>query len=166
MYHIKKIADMVGISVRMLHHYDKIGLLKPESLSSAGYRLYSNKDVERMQQILFFKELDFSLQDIKSILDSPDFDRKEALKAHKKLLTEKKKRLEEIIKSVEKTIDSIDGGIEMSKNEMFKVFDMEDIKKYRKEYAKETERSMVIQKHIRKALRKLKNIPKKTGLQS
>ena len=64
-YKIKEVADMVGISVRMLHHYDKIGLLKPESISPAGYRLYSDKDLETLQQVLFFKELEFSLKDIK-----------------------------------------------------------------------------------------------------
>jgi len=82
-YKIKEVADMAGISVRMLHHYDKIGLLKPESVSAAGYRLYSDENLDRLQQILFFKELNFTLQEIKIILDSPNFDKKEALKVHR-----------------------------------------------------------------------------------
>ena len=65
-YQVKEVADLTGVSVRMLHHYDAIGLLKPESLSPAGYRLYTDQDLARLQQVLFFKELDFSLQAIKS----------------------------------------------------------------------------------------------------
>jgi DNA-binding transcriptional MerR regulator len=136
-YKIKEVADMVGISVRMLHHYDKIGLLKPESVSPAGYRLYTDKDLERLQQVLFFKELEFSLQEIKRILDSPGFDKKQALKSHKELLLEKKKRLQKIIKSVERTIHSIEGGIDMSKKEMFEAFDISKIEKHKEKYAKE-----------------------------
>jgi len=67
-YKIKEVSDMVGISVRILHYYDKIGLLKPESTSPAGYRFYTEKDLERLQQVLFFKELEFSLQEIKDII--------------------------------------------------------------------------------------------------
>ena len=65
-YKVKEVRDMVGVSVRTLHYYDQIGLLKPESMSAAGYRLYTDGDLERLQQILFFKELDFSLQEIKA----------------------------------------------------------------------------------------------------
>ncbi len=91
-YKIKEVADMAGISVRMLHHYDKIGLLDPESVSAAGYRLYSDENLDRLQQILFFKELNFPLQEIKIILDSPNFNKKEALETHRQLLLEKKLR--------------------------------------------------------------------------
>lgn len=89
-YKVKEVADLVGISVRTLHHYDEIGLLKPESISPAGYRLYTDRDLERLQQILFFKELDFNLQEIKKILDNPNFHRELALELHKELLIEKK----------------------------------------------------------------------------
>lgn len=136
-YRIKEVADMVGISVRTLHHYDAIGILKPENVTESGYRLYTERDFERLQQILFFKELDFKLQEIKEVLDNPDFDRKDALKIHKELLIEKRKRLEKIIESIDITMDSIEGGIEMSKKEMFDVFDMGEIEKHREKYAKE-----------------------------
>ena len=89
-YRVKEAADMVGISVRTLHHYDQIGLLTPESVSPAGYRLYSDRDLDKLQQILFFKELGFSLQETGKIINSPGFDRMEALLTHKKLLVEKK----------------------------------------------------------------------------
>lgn len=137
-YRVKEVADMVGISVRMLHHYDRIGLLKPESVSPAGYRLYADKDLERLQQVLFFKELDFSLKQIKEILDSPGFDRKESLESHRQLLIQKKKRLEKIIKTVDKTIKVIEGGKDMNKREMFEAFDMSQIEEHKARYAKET----------------------------
>lgn len=128
---------MVGISVRTLHHYDKIGLLKPKSVSLAGYRLYSDDNLERLQQILFFKELDFNLKEIKRILDSPSFDKNQALKAHREFLITKRKRIDKIIKTVEKTINSIEGGVEMNKKEMFGAFDMSQIEKHKKKYAEE-----------------------------
>ncbi|AVP64524.1 MerR family transcriptional regulator [Clostridium botulinum] len=136
-YKVKEVADMAGISVRMLHHYDKIGLLKPESINTAGYRLYSNKNLDRLQQILFFKELNFPLQEIKIILDSPNFNRKEALKTHRQLLLEKKIRLEKIIQSVDKTINCIEGGIKMDKKEVLGAFDMTKIEEHQKKYSKE-----------------------------
>ena len=137
-YKVKEVANMVGISVRTLHHYDLIGLLKPKSISPAGYRLYSDHDLERLQQVLFFKELGFSLEQTKEIIISPDFDRKQALKTHKELLTAKRKRLDEIIRLVEHTIQSIEGDIEMDKREMFEAFDMTEIEKHQEKYAEET----------------------------
>lgn len=136
-YKVKEVADMVGISVRMLHHYDKIDLLQPEFINQAGYRFYSNSDLERLQQVLFFKELDFNLQEIKSILDNPDFDKMQALKSQHELLLEKKKRLEKIINTVEKTIYSIEGEIKMDNKEMFGAFSMIDIERHKEKYAEE-----------------------------
>ncbi|EYE87520.1 MerR family transcriptional regulator [Fervidicella metallireducens AeB] len=138
MYKIKEVADMVGISVRTLHHYDEIGLLKPESITQAGYRLYTEKNLEKLQQILFFKELDFDLKTIKEILDDPDFDRKRALELHRQLLIKKRDRLNKIIECVENTIESAERGIKMSKENMFNAFDMSEIEKYQKKYAEET----------------------------
>lgn len=139
-YKVKEVADMAGVSVRTLHHYDQIGLLEPESVSPAGYRLYTDKDLERLQQILFFKELGFSLQETKDIIDSPEFDRKEAFTAHRRLLIEKKNRLEKIITSLEQTIESIEGGIKMDNKKMFGAFDMTDIERHKERYAEETKK--------------------------
>jgi MerR family transcriptional regulator, multidrug-efflux activator len=136
-YKVREVADMVGISVRTLHHYDQIGLLVPDEVSPAGYRLYSEANLERLQQILFFKEIGFSLQAIKNILDHPNFDRKQALLVHKEVLLKKKERLEEMIRTVEKTIESIEGGMKMEKKDMFKGFDMTEIEEHQKKYAKE-----------------------------
>ena len=136
-YKIKEVADMAGISVRMLHHYDKIGLLKPDSINSSGYRIYTNENLDRLQQILFFKELNFPLQEIKIILDNPNFNRKKALENHRQLLLEKKLRLEKIIHSVDKTISSIEGGVKMNKKEVLGVFDMTEIEEHQKKYSEE-----------------------------
>lgn len=136
-YKVKEVADMVGISVRTLHHYDQIGLLKPASISAVGYRLYTDQDLERLQQILFFRELDFSLQEIRDIVDSPGFDRQYALQAHKELLIEKKKRLAGIIQSIDQTINSIKEGIEMANKDRFEPFDMKQIEKHKEKYAEE-----------------------------
>jgi DNA-binding transcriptional MerR regulator len=136
-YLIGELAEIAGVSVRTLHHYDSIGLLKPTSVSPAEYRYYTESDVEKLQQILFFKEMDFSLKDTAQIINKPDFDRIKALKAHRQLLCEKRKRLEALIASVEKTIESVEGDAKMNNEEMFKAFNMSDIEKHKDKYAQE-----------------------------
>ncbi|WP_276357967.1 MerR family transcriptional regulator [Cohnella caldifontis] len=134
---VKEISELAGVSVRTLHHYDEIGLLTPSSVTPAGYRLYSGEDLERLQQILFFKEIGFSLQEIKEILDSPGFDRGQALKAHRGLLLEKRARLDRMLETVERTIRSIEGGSPMADKELFEGFDMNAIKEHQAKYAEE-----------------------------
>jgi DNA-binding transcriptional MerR regulator len=136
-YKVKEVAEWAGVSVRTLHHYDQIGLLKPESVTPAGYRLYTDANLERLQQILFLKEIGFPLREIKNILDNPQFDRKRALLSHKELLLEKKQRLEEIIRTVDKTILSLEGEVQMDIKEMFAGFDMTEIEKHKEKYADE-----------------------------
>ena len=94
---VKEVSKQTGISVRTLHHYDEMGLLKPTSVTEAGYRLYDDTALERLQHILLFRELQFPLKDIKEILDSPDFDRNKALEQQIELLTMKKEHLENLI---------------------------------------------------------------------
>lgn len=120
---VKEVADLVGISVRTLHHYDEIGLLTPEETTESGYRLYSEGNIETLQQILFFKELGFPLKQIKEIINSPSFDRNEALQMHRKMLLEKRKRLDQMIQTVEKTIQHMKGEIQMTNKEKFEGFD-------------------------------------------
>lgn len=136
-YKVKEVAELVGVSVRTLHHYDQIGLLTPAEVSEAGYRLYTNRELERLQQILFFREIGLPLQEIKDILDRPDFDRKRALETHKELLLEKRKRLDDILATVTKTIQSIEEGTPMSDKDLFKGFDMASIEAHQKKYAAE-----------------------------
>lgn len=94
---VNEVSKLSGISVRTLHHYDEIGLLRPTEVTEAGYRLYDDTALERLQHILLFKELQFPLKDIKTILDSPDFDRNKALEQQIELLTMKKEHLENLI---------------------------------------------------------------------
>ena len=82
---ISQVARLTGISVRTLQYYDEIGLLKPSELTSSGYRLYDDNALQTLQQILFFKELGFSLKEIRQILENPDFDRITAFKEQKKM---------------------------------------------------------------------------------
>jgi len=120
---VKEVSSLVGISIRTLHHYDEIGLLKPEIVTGAGYRVYSVRDLEKLQQILFFKELGFPLKKIKEIMESPNFDRVEALEMQKKMLCEKRKQLDTMIRTIEKTILHTKGEINMSNKEKFEGFD-------------------------------------------
>lgn len=94
---VNEVAKMTGVSIRALQYYDKIGLLKPTEYTRAGYRLYDDTALEALQQILFFKELEFPLKDIKAIIESPSFDRDKALEQQIELLKLKKERLENLI---------------------------------------------------------------------
>ncbi len=99
---IKEFADFTGVSVRTLHYYDEIGLLRPAIVDKqTGYRFYDEQSLERMQEILFYRELDFSLKSICTILSAPDYDKEKALKEQKRLLLLKKERLTRIIEALE-----------------------------------------------------------------
>ena len=127
---INEVAKLTGITVRTLHYYDEIGLLKPSNITEAGYRLYDNKSLEKLQQILFFRELDFPLIEIKEIISNPNYDDRQALTKHKELLVKKKQRLEGLVNLVDKILE---GGNTMSFNE----FDMTEIEKMKDQYSKE-----------------------------
>ena len=90
MYKINEVSKLTGVSIRMLHHYDKIGLLSPRKRTDSNYRMYNNNDISRLYQILLFKELEFPLQEIKQILDDKDFNKEKALKVQRNLIFEKK----------------------------------------------------------------------------
>lgn len=95
---VKQVSELTGISVRTLQYYDEIGLLAPTKLTDSGYRLYDDAALGTLQQILFFKELDFSLKEIKAIIENPAFDKTEAYKQQKQLLETKRKRLDKMIR--------------------------------------------------------------------
>ena len=128
-YTVKVVAQIAGVSVRTLHHYDEIGLLKPASTSAAGYRLYADRDLQKLQQVLFFKELGFDLKEIKRILSDPHFDRADALKVHRKLLLERQERIRRLILSVDRTLKAIKRGKQMDA----RMFDGFDAAKYEEE---------------------------------
>lgn len=123
MWTVKGVAQLAGVSVRTMHHYDEIGLLKPTHVNPSGYRLYTEQDLERLQQVLFFRELGLSLTEIKQIIDSPGFDRRRALQEHKELLQERQERLSRLIRSIDRTLNAMERGARMDEKEMFDGFD-------------------------------------------
>lgn len=128
--HIKEFAELTGVSVRTLHYYDEIRLLKPSFVDEQnGYRFYDEHCLERIQEILFYRELDFSLKDIHAILSSHNYDKQKALKEQKHLLTLKKERLERLI-------TALDGAMKGEKFTM-NVFDNSEFEAQRDSYAKE-----------------------------
>jgi MerR family transcriptional regulator, thiopeptide resistance regulator len=130
MYTVKQLSNLAGISVRTLHYYDEIGLLKPSSVGENGYRYYGDGTLLLLQQILFYRELDMSLEEIKQIVASPDFDVMQALQAHKQTLGQKVERLKRLIMTVDTTIRNLKGENEMSKKQLFAAFTEEEEKKY------------------------------------
>ena len=127
---VNEISKITGVSVRTLHYYDEIGLLAPTVTTEAVYRMYDDTSLERLGQILLFKELEFPLKDIKSIIDSPNFDRKKALSEQIGILTLKKERLENLISFAEKIKST--GGCKMN----FKVFNKQKLEDYKAEAKK------------------------------
>ena len=121
---VNEVSKLTGVSIRTLQYYDKIGLLTPAMRTEAGYRLYDDTALERLQQILLFRFLEFSLSDIKAILEAPDFDRKKALSQQIELLTLKKQRLEAIIGLAREIKDKGEDIMD------FKAFDTSKIEEY------------------------------------
>lgn len=123
---VNEVSKLTGVSVRTLQYYDSIGLLKPSSYTESGYRLYDDTSLERLQQILLFKELEFPLKEIKTIIDAPDFDRNKALEQQIELLTMRKEHLENLI--------AFARGIKLLgvRKVDFKVFDTKKIDEYAK----------------------------------
>ena len=130
---VGQMAELAGVTVRTLHHYDALGLLTPRDRSGAGYRLYEDADCERLQEILFYRELGFGLDEIKSMLRNPEYDRAGALRHQRDLLVIQKDRLQTMIGAVETALDAHEKGITMTKEEMFEVFGDFDPKAYEAE---------------------------------
>ena len=130
---VGKMAELAGVTVRTLHHYDALGLLTPDARSGAGYRLYEDADCERLQEILFYRELGFGLDEINGMLRDPEYDRAAALRQQRDLLAIRKDRLQKMIVAVETALDAHERGITMTKEEMFDVFGDFDPKAYEAE---------------------------------
>jgi DNA-binding transcriptional MerR regulator len=121
-YTINKLAKLAGVSTRTLRYYDELGLLSPIQMSSNGYRIYGQKEIDRLQQILFYRELGVPLDEIKKIMSNKNFDREAALQNHLTALLAKRKQLDLLISNVEKTIKAGKGEIIMSDKEKFDGF--------------------------------------------
>src|SRR5690554_5329923 len=128
---------MAGVSTRTLRYYDEVGILQPTRINSSGYRIYGSKEVDRLQQILFYRELDFSIDKIKEILDSTDFDELRALTTHREQLLNKRKQLDLLINNVERSIQAKEGRLKMKDNEKFEGFKRNLLDENERKYGKE-----------------------------
>lgn len=126
-YQINELAKLANVSVRTLHHYDAIGLLVPKRDGKNKYRTYGDDELLRLQQILFFRELEFTLSEIGDIIDSPEFDMVQALKDHKVMLREKKKRIDGLVRVIDKTIAKITKQMHMKDEELYDGFSKEEM---------------------------------------
>jgi len=121
-YTVGDVAQTAHMSVRALHHYDELELLRPSRRTEAGYRLYTSDDLERLQQVLFYKELGFSLAEIREIMADPTYDRREALLAQRREVAAWALRLEAMLALNDETLGSLEGRTQMSDEELFEVF--------------------------------------------
>jgi len=132
-YSVKELAEMAGISPRTLHYYDQIGLLVPERQDENRYRVYRHAHLLKLQQILFFRELDFSLEQIREILTQPEFDMCSALLAHRNRLQKRRVRIDQLIATIDKTTQLIKGEQNMADHELYAGFSEEKQREYEKE---------------------------------
>lgn len=121
-YSVSEVAGVTGITVRTLHHYDEIGVLHPSGRSQAGYRLYDDDDLDRLHEILLFRELGFGLEDIRRSLADPSLDRREILLRQRGLVNDQANRFRKMVSAIDRALDTIDEGTTMNKEEMFEVF--------------------------------------------
>lgn len=136
-YTINKLAQMSGVSTRTLRYYDEIGLLKPKRVNSNGYHIYGKDEVDKLQQILLYRELGVELNEIRKLLTQPDFDAEIALRQHLTALLKKKEQIQILIENVSKTIDSLRGEVVMSDKEKFEGFKQKLIEENQRKYGKE-----------------------------
>jgi DNA-binding transcriptional MerR regulator len=115
---VSEVAERAHVTVRTLHHYDEIGLLVPSGRSEAGYRLYSEADLERLFRILLYRELGFPLEAIARVIDDPAMDRRTALRAQRELLVERRWKTDAVIRAVDRALETLEGGTEMSGDEI------------------------------------------------
>jgi DNA-binding transcriptional MerR regulator len=130
---VSQVARMAHVTVRTLHHYDEIGLLVPAERSGKGYRIYDEGDLQRLHQILVFRELGFSLEGIHQILDAPAFERVEALRAQRELLKEGIRKTEAVIRAVDAALDALERGRPMESKKIFEGFEEFDHGQYEDE---------------------------------
>jgi DNA-binding transcriptional MerR regulator len=130
MFTVKQLSSLAGVTPRTLHHYDQIGLLKPSQIGENGYRYYGEDAALRLQQILFYRELDLPLEEIKNIMGRRDFDLIAALESHKTELARRIRRLEQLIGTVDGTIASLKGQKIMNNKQIFSGFTPEEEERY------------------------------------
>ena len=129
-YKVSEVAKIAHVSVRTLHHYDAVGIFVPSERNEAGYRLYTDADLTRLQQILFYRELGFTLEEIGELMSNPRRDRRDALRAQRELILEQQRRLAAILRQIDRTLE---GETMMANEEMFEVFGTFKPKDYEEE---------------------------------
>lgn len=129
-YTVKQVAKLSGVSVRTLHHYDEVGLLKPACVGANGYRYYGREELLRLQQILFHRELGFSLEAIGRVLDAKGFDRLAALKAHRAKLAADLRRYRTLLRTIDETLAALEGERTMDDKAMYRGFPPEKQAEY------------------------------------
>ncbi len=139
-YTVKGLSELSGVTPRTLRWYDKLELLKPAGTTQAGYRLYGPEEVDRLQQILFYRELGLPLVEIKAILDAPDFDRQEALQSHLSVLRKRQREVETLIRTVERTLLNMKGELAMRDKEKFEGLKRLKVEENDRRYGKEARR--------------------------
>jgi DNA-binding transcriptional MerR regulator len=122
LYTVKEVAKLSGVTVRALHHYDQLGLLKPARIGENGYRYYGREELLRLQQILLHRELELPLEAIAEVLDRPGFDRLEALQRHRKTLSEKAARYRRLVRTLDQTLAALEGDEEMKDEDLYQGF--------------------------------------------
>lgn len=122
-FSVSEVARLSGVSVRALHHYDEIGLLKPGHVGENGYRYYGQNELLRLQQILFHRELGFPLEEIRQVLDAPDFDRIAALREHRSRLMAQGRRYRALVKTLDATLAALEGDTAVNEQAMYRGFD-------------------------------------------
>lgn len=143
MYTVKQLSDMAGVTVRTLHHYDQIGLLRPSKVGHNGYRYYADEALVRLQQILFYRELDLPLSEIKRIMGRRDFDVLTALQTHRSALEAETRRLNRLIVTIDKTISHLKGKTTMNPEGLFEGFSEEEQEKLAREAAEKWDAATV-----------------------
>ncbi|MEC0172716.1 MerR family transcriptional regulator [Paenibacillus graminis] len=156
-YTVQKLGALAGVSTRTLRYYDEIGILRPARINSSGYRIYGQAEVDRLQQILFYRELGLSLEGIKELVTAPSFDGARALREHHEKLLQRKQLLEMLILNVEKTLAQTEGRITMSNEEKFAGFKQKLIDDNEQKYGQEI-REKYGEEAVEKSNRKLKNM--------
>jgi DNA-binding transcriptional MerR regulator len=132
-YAIGQVARFAGVTIRTLHHYDEIGLLRPSRRAESGYRLYTDADLERLQRVLCYRELGFPLEEITGILDDPAVDPVDHLRRQHRVLTDRIAELERMVRAIEKTMEARKMGMNLTPQELFEVFGDVEIGGYQEE---------------------------------
>jgi DNA-binding transcriptional MerR regulator len=158
-YTINKLAKLAGVSTRTLRYYDELGLLSPARVSSNGYRIYGQKEIDRLQQILFYRELGVSLEEIRNILASKDFDGLSALESHLTALLARREQLNLLVANVEKTIKTMKGEMIMSDQEKFEGFLQKLVDHNERKYGEEA-RAKYGDEHVNRSNTKVLNMSK------